>query len=161
MNELQIIDWIFLFILVLSFIVGLIRGIVREVVSLSGLIASFMLSRAYAGEAGEWLASIIGFEHAQYAVGFAVVFIGVMLTTALIVWVLGKLINATGLMLLDRILGSLFGIFRGLMLLVVIAFFVNQTPMSKFDGWRASVSQARLAPLIAWLSSNISTDMLD
>jgi membrane protein required for colicin V production len=161
MAELEIIDWIFLLILVGSLILGLIRGIVREVVSLAGLVASFMLSRAYAGEAGQWLASIIGFERAHYAVGFVVVFIAVMLTTALAVWLLGKLINAVGLMPLDRFLGGLFGIGRGLMLLVVIAFFVNQTPMSKFDGWRASVSQTTLAPLIVWLSANISTDMLN
>jgi membrane protein required for colicin V production len=161
MNELQIIDWIFLFILVTSLIVGLTRGIVREVVSLLGLVASFILSRAYADEAGELLASIIGFERAHYAVGFAVVFIVVMLTTALIVWILGKLINAVGLKLLDRFLGGLFGLFRGLVFLVAIAFFVNQTPMSKFDGWRTSFSQSTLAPLIVWLSANISSDMLN
>ena len=113
MQMLSAVDWILLAILGLSLLLGLWRGIVQGVLSLAGWVAAFYVSQMYAPMAAAWLPMEGSSQMLRYAAGFVVVFIAVLVVTVLVSWMVKKLISAVGLGPLDRLLGSLFGLMRG------------------------------------------------
>jgi membrane protein required for colicin V production len=136
MHMLSAVDWILLAVLGLSLLLGLWRGIVQEVLSLAGWVAAFYVSQMYAPMAAAWLPMEGSSQMLRYAAGFVVVFIAVLVATVLISWVIKKLISAVGLGPLDRLLGSLFGLMRGVVILLAVTVLVGMTPMRETEGWR-------------------------
>jgi membrane protein required for colicin V production len=136
MHMLSAVDWILLAVLGLSLLLGLWRGIVQEVLSLAGWVAAFYVSQMYAPMTAAWLPMEGSSQMLRYAAGFVVVFIAVLVATVLISWVIKKLISAVGLGPLDRLLGSLFGLMRGVVILLAVTVLVGMTPMRETEGWR-------------------------
>ncbi len=136
MQILSAVDWILLAVLGLSLLLGLWRGIVQEVLSLAGWVAAFYVSQMYAPMAAAWLPMEGSSQMLRYAAGFVVVFIAVLVATVLVSWVIKKLISAVGLGPLDRLLGSLFGLMRGVVILLAVTVLVGMTPMRETEGWR-------------------------
>jgi membrane protein required for colicin V production len=86
---------------------------------------------------------------------FALSFLGALVVWALLSRLVRLLIHATPLSLPDRLLGAVFGLLRGLVLLLALATVVALTPASQSPGWRASqgarwlgVALATLKPLL-------------
>nr|WP_281814590.1 CvpA family protein [Limnohabitans sp. MORI2] len=130
------VDWILLAVLGLSLLLGMWRGIVQEVLSLVGWVAAFYVSQMYAPLAAAWLPMEGSSQMLRYAAGFVVVFVAVLVATVLVSWVVKKLVSAVGLGPLDRLLGSLFGLMRGVVILLAVTVFVGMTPMRETDGWK-------------------------
>lgn len=118
MQTLSAVDWILLAVLGLSLLLGMWRGIVQEVLSLVGWGAAFYVSQMYAPLAAAWLPMEGSSQMLRYAAGFVVVFVAVLIATVLVSWVVKKLVSAVGLGPLDRLLGSLFGLMRGVVILL-------------------------------------------
>jgi membrane protein required for colicin V production len=136
MPALSAVDWILLAVLGLSLLLGLWRGIIHEVLSLVGWVAAFYVSQMYAPIAAAWLPMEGSSQMLRYAAGFVVVFIAVLIGTALVSWLIKKLVSAVGLGPLDRLLGSLFGLMRGVVILLAVTVFVGMTPMRDTDAWK-------------------------
>ena len=136
MQAISAVDWILLAVLGLSLLLGMWRGIVQEVLSLAGWVAAFYVSQMYAPMAAAWLPMDGSSQMLRYAAGFVVVFIAVLVATVLVSWVVKKLVSAVGLGPLDRLLGSLFGLMRGVVILLAVTVFVGMTPMRDTDGWK-------------------------
>ena len=133
---LSAVDWILLAVLGLSLLLGLWRGIVQEVLSLVGWVAAFYVSQMYARMAAAWLPMEGSSQMLRYAAGFVVVFVAVLIATVLVSWVVKKLVSAVGLGPLDRLLGSLFGLMRGVVILLAVTVFVGMTPMRETEAWK-------------------------
>ena len=144
MVTLTAVDWILLAVLGLSMLLGIWRGLVQEVLSLAGWVAAFWLAQLYASQAAAWLPMEGSSQMLRHAAGFVAVFIAVLVATALVSWVVKKLLSAVGLGPLDRLLGSLFGLLRGLVILLAVTVVVGMTPMRESEAWQ----QAHGAP---WL----------
>jgi membrane protein required for colicin V production len=136
MQMLSAVDWILLAILGLSLLLGLWRGIVQEVLSLAGWVAAFYVSQMYAPMAAAWLPMEGSSQMLRYAAGFVLVFVAVLVVTVLVSWMVKKLISAVGLGPLDRLLGSLFGLMRGVVILLAVTVLVGMTPMRETDAWK-------------------------
>ncbi len=72
----------------------------------------------------------------RYAAGFVITFIVVLVATVLVSWVVKKMVSAVGLGPLDRLLGGLFGLLRGVVLLLAATVLVGMTPMRESDAWQ-------------------------
>jgi len=136
MPTLSAVDWILLAVLGLSFLLGIWRGIVQEVLSLVGWVAAFYVSQMYAPAAAAWLPMEGSSQMLRYAAGFVVVFVAVLVGTVLVSALIKKLISAVGLGPLDRLLGSLFGLMRGVVILLAVTVFVGMTPMRDTEAWK-------------------------
>jgi membrane protein required for colicin V production len=132
-------DWAFLAVVLLSMLMGVWRGLVREMLSLAGWVAAFFLA--------QWLAAAVAVHlplqsaalSVQYAAGFVIVFVGVIFLSALLAWLLGHLMGAVGLRPADRALGALFGLARAGVLLMALAVLVRLIGMSGEAWWRESI----------------------
>lgn len=136
MTMLTAVDWILLAVLGLSMLLGLWRGLVKEVLSLAGWVAAFFVAQIYAPRAAAWLPMEGSSQMLRYAAGFVTVFIAVLIATVLVSWVVKKLVSAVGLGPLDRLLGSLFGLMRGMVVLLAATVVVGMTPMRESEAWQ-------------------------
>ena len=136
MTMLTAVDWVLLAVLGLSMLLGLWRGLVQEVLSLAGWVAAFFVAQIYAPQAAAWLPMEGSSQMLRYAAGFVAVFIAVLIATVLVSFVIKKLVSAVGLGPLDRLLGSLFGLLRGLVILLAVTVVVGMTPMRESEAWQ-------------------------
>ena len=131
-------DWVFIAVLAVSFLVGAWRGLVYEVLSVISWIAAFIVAQWLAPAAAGWLPVDRAPEAGRYAMGFIVVFIAVVFAGALVAWLVKKLIEAVGLRPVDRTLGAAFGLMRGAILLMAVAVVVNMSPARSAVWWTES-----------------------
>jgi membrane protein required for colicin V production len=146
-----ILDWIFLSVLGASFLLGVWRGLVYEVLSVMSWIAAFVVAQWLAPDAAALLPVQRAPEAGRYAVGFVVVFIAVVFAGALLAWITKKLVQSVGLRPVDRTLGAAFGLLRGAVLVLAVAVVVNMSPARRAQWWTeskgAEVSMAVLKSL--------------
>jgi membrane protein required for colicin V production len=128
-------DWVILAALLVSLLLGVVRGLVYEVMAALSWIAAFVLAEWLAPRLGAWLPmGGATSEPLRYAAGFAVVFILAVFAGGLLAWNLRRLVEAAGLRPMDRALGAAFGVVRGVVLLLAAAVMVNMTPL-RGDAW--------------------------
>ena len=128
-------DWLLLGVLLASMVVGLWRGLVYEVLSLAGWVAAFVVAQWLAADVVGWLPFIKGAPASvQYAVAFAVVFVATVFAAGLVSWLIKKLVETVGLRPVDRTLGGVFGLARGVVLLLALTVVLQLTGLSK-DAW--------------------------
>jgi membrane protein required for colicin V production len=132
-------DGLLLTVLLLSVLLGAWRGLVYEVLSVASWVAAFVLAQAYADE----LALLLPLEGLspplQLAAGFLVVFVAVAFAGGLLAWLVKKLVASVGLRPVDRILGSAFGLARGVVMLLALAVVVSMSPLRDAPWWQGSV----------------------
>lgn len=131
-------DWALLAVLLLSALVGLWRGLVYEVLSVAVWVAAFVLAQRYGAPVGAWL-PVEGFsEPLRVAMGFGVVFLAAAFAGGLLAWLVKKLVESVGLRPVDRVLGGVFGVLRGAVILLGLAMVVQMTPLHNQERWRQS-----------------------
>ena len=121
----------------LSFIFGLWRGLVKEVLSLVTWIVALLIARLYSQAVAESLFSSFDNVTMRYVIAFALIFIVVMMLGTFLNFLMSKLLIFTGLKFADRVLGGLFGIARGV-LIVVIGLFFSSFFLSQAEYWQNS-----------------------
>lgn len=115
-----------LLLVMLSCIFGLWRGFVREVLSLAAWIAAIVVARIYSPHLAPLFGSITDNETARYVLAFAILCFVTLLLGALINHFMTRLISLAGLQMTDRLLGALFGIVRGVLIVAVAVYFAAE-----------------------------------
>ncbi|MDX8389028.1 MAG: CvpA family protein [Mariprofundaceae bacterium] len=110
-------DYLLLGIVGISMALSLWRGFVREIISLIGIVAAFILASRTSGMTGDWLGQWIASNTIADMTGFALVFISVMIFVGLVGALIRKLVDMADLTATDRTLGIFFGMARGLFLI--------------------------------------------
>jgi membrane protein required for colicin V production len=136
-------DIALLLILAVSMGIGLWRGFVVEVLSLTVWIAAFWLSMGLGEDVANRFTGVESLS-ARLVLGYAGVFIAVLLVGGLLTWLIGKVIANTGLSGTDRLLGLGFGLLRGGVLACVAVLLMGFTPLPQDAWWQ----QSRLLPTV-------------
>lgn len=132
-------DYAALAIVGASVFLGLWRGVVSELLALAAWVAAFFAARAWAPAVGEWFGRWIADGALRQAAGFAAVFLGVLVVFGVARLVVSLLLRAVGLGLIDRLLGGMFGIVRGALVLLAAVLVGGMTPLPKEVWWREAV----------------------
>ena len=144
-------DWIFVAILLGSMLLGAWRGLVYEVLSLLGWVVAFVVARTWAQEVAVWLPMDGWDMQLRYAAAFVLLLVGAMFAWGVVSWLCKQLIEAVGLRPVDRTLGALFGVLRGVLLLLVLALVIQYTPLHKALWWQESAVAPWLTQALAWV----------
>jgi membrane protein required for colicin V production len=132
-------DWVVLCIVGLSTLFAFLRGVIRELIALVAWILGIVGALAFTPTLGAVLPDITGQPAVRYIVAFALIVIGALLVGALIAWPLSKAVRAAGLGFVDRFLGSLFGLARGIALMLAFVLVAGLTPVPRSDWWQSAV----------------------
>ena len=146
-------DYAILAVILVSVLVGALRGFIKEVFSLLVWAAAFFVAYQYGGDVAGLMEDAVELPSARTAMGFTGLFVAVLLVGGLLNYLLGRLVAGTGLSGTDRLLGGLFGAARGLALVVVTLLVAGLTPIPADPWWRDSPTIARLMPLVDWAGS--------
>ena len=162
MPDLSWIDWALLTVLLVSVVVGLLRGFVFEVMSLIGWLVAWFGAQYLARDLAPWLPVGTPGSALNLAAAFVLAFVGILIVWALLARLLRLLIHATPLSVPDRLLGAVFGLLRGGVLLLAVASAVLLTPAAQSQGWQAShgarwlgLTLRALKPLLPELASRL------
>jgi len=125
-------------VLGLSLLLGTFRGIMREILSLAGWIAAFVLATAFSGIVAEQLPRSLG-PLLSGLLAFLIIFFGVIVASGFAGLLLALLVRAAGLGFLDRLLGMVFGMVRGLAIVLLAVLLAGLTPLPGEPFWRLAV----------------------
>ncbi len=132
------IDWVLLGVLAVSTIIGLWRGLVREVMSILIWVVAIWAALKYSEVAAGYLSGWITMPSMQGLVGFAGVLLVTLAVGGLLVWLIGKLVDSTGLSGTDRTFGMLFGVARGVIIIAVAVLVARFTVIPQDPWWQES-----------------------
>ena len=132
------VDYAILAIVGVSGVISLVRGFVREALSLAGWIAAFWIAIAYSGRVASWLEGYVTVPSVRVAVGFAVLFVLVLLACGIVLRMAGALVSKTGMSGTDRTLGIVFGVLRGVVIAGLLVLLAGLTPLPRDPWWSES-----------------------
>lgn len=140
---MTIFDYLVIFVLVCSIVISTLRGLVKEILSLLSWIVSFVVANAYGEDLAAMLPNMIPGNVTRLIVAFIALFIGVRLLMMLLTMAIDAMIKASGLSLADRGLGGLFGLGRGLVLVLAAVLLCGMTAIPQQPFWK----DALLSPM--------------
>src|SRR5262245_38422035 len=129
-------DYAVLAIVVLSILVSLIRGLVREVLALAAWAVGFIIASVFAADVAALLAPRIADERVRLLAAFAGLFLAVLLSMSVLALLVSKLVKGAGLGLEDRLLGGVFGLARGVLVVMVLVLAAGLTALPRQPEWR-------------------------
>jgi len=153
MSGLNWADWSLIVIISLSSLMSLKRGFIKEALSLATWVVAFVVARTFHAHFQTLLVDSIEEPILRIIAAFSILFIGTLLVGSGINFIVGALIRMTGLTPVDRLLGVVFGLARGLILSVVVVAILRLTPLSQSDWWVNSVVIDNLSILEQWSRS--------
>lgn len=136
LDALTLFDYLVLFVLLSSMVISTLRGLVREMLSLASWIVAFVVANAYGAQLAQWLPDMVPGEVTRLILAFIALFIGVRLLMGLLGMLVDALIKAGGLTLADRSLGSLFGLGRGIVIVLATVMVCGMTSIPQQDFWK-------------------------
>jgi membrane protein required for colicin V production len=158
---LEYADYVIFGIIAISILVGAVRGFIKEAFSLAVWAAAFLVAFQYSGLLAQQLESHIELPSARTSLAFAGLFLSVLLVGGLLTFLVGKLVEKTGLSGTDRLLGGVFGGARGLILVLAMMLVAGLTPVPQDPWWQQSRSIQSLMPLAEWSAQYLPDYILE
>ncbi|SEN11880.1 CvpA family protein [Nitrosomonas marina] len=157
---MTLLDYIVLCIFFISIVLSIIRGLVREVLSIAGWVVAFIAASTYAYEFEPFIPSEIGGESLRIIAAFIVVFVATLLVSVLITMLLNALIKNVGLGFIDRTFGAFFGFARALVIVMMLVLIAGLTALPQQPVWRQAVLSPTLEvvalEVLPWLPDDLS-----
>lgn len=132
---LATIDWIILGVLVISTLISIRRGFVKEALSLLTWLAAVILARLFAVQFTVILEPYIESESVRLGAAYMILFIGTLIVGGMVNYLISEFVKMTGLSGLDRMLGMLFGFARGAIIIVIFVAGLHYVAPVKEDDW--------------------------
>lgn len=158
---MTIFDYVALGIIFVSVLLSIIRGFVRESLSLAGWIVAFIVAGSFAVDFEPMLPAEIGGESLRLLASFFVLLLSVLIVAVLITKLLSALIKSVGLGFTDRFLGAAFGFLRGLLVVTVLILIAGLTALPQQSFWQQALLRQPLEnvamKVMPWLPRDISS----
>ncbi len=146
------VDFIILGIIGVSALISLVRGFVREAFSLAAWVLAFWVAWSFFRDLSPYL-SWFSTPSVRHATSFITLFIVTLMLGGLVNFLIGQLVDKTGLGGMDRLLGMLFGAARGGVLVAILVVLAGLTPLPNDPWWQQSQLIGYFQELAIWLRS--------
>jgi membrane protein required for colicin V production len=140
--KLTSVDYFILVVLLVSALVGISRGLFKEVLALASWFVAAWVAYHYTNYLStEWLSTFHMDELVSLGVSFLILFILVLIVCGLLGGVIQKIILSAGLSVTDRFLGLVFGLVRGGLVVVIMATLAALTPITQTVAWQKAITR--------------------
>ena len=148
-------DYVLLGIIAFSALISIIRGFVREAISLGAWIVAFWVALTF----GHWLAGhLVHWIHppmVRTVVAILILLVGTLLLGMLVAHCADSLIRKGKLSGLDRLLGLVFGVFRGVLIIALLLFLGKMLTLNQAGWWKSSRYIPFFAPVVTGLEATV------
>lgn len=159
LKTLGVLDLIFLSILIVSVLLGLIRGVVREILSIVALVTSIYFAFKFSETLStNYVSALFGDAKISYILSFTLIIVATLFAITLVNLFFSQLLRASGLGLLNRVLGMIFGLLRGALICSVLVIVLGLLPGAVNSSWWQASS---LAPVFEKIASKIVSHVPD
>lgn len=155
------VDYIIIGIVALSALISLFRGFMREALSLAAWIFSFWISWTFFRELAAHFEPWIAVPSVRLGVAFLLLLVATLVIGALVNYLVGQLVEKTGLTGTDRMIGIFFGIARGVLLVGIAVLLAGLTAIPADPWWHESVLVSYFQDLAIWLRDLLPPDIAD
>lgn len=135
-------DWVVVGIVAVSAAIGAWRGLVGEALAILAWVLALIAAWLFGASVGSALFAAVSDPTLRMVAGFGAVILLVLVAMALLKLLLRKILQALGLSLTDRLLGVLFGLARGLAIVLLLVMVGGLTSAPRLSWWK----EARLSP---------------
>jgi membrane protein required for colicin V production len=157
---MTVFDYVVIAIVGLSILLSVIRGLVREVLALLAWVVAFLAANFFAGPLATLLPDEMPNIEVRLLVGFGAAFVVVLLSMSLLAMFASKLVKNAGLGVEDRMLGGVFGLARGMLVVMVLVLLAGLTSLPKQPVWREAILSKPLESFAGrvkpWLPGGLS-----
>ncbi len=136
--ELNWADFAVIGIIVLSTLISLIRGFIKEAISLATWVLAIWVSLKYTPFVASYLIELVEVPSLRLIIAGLILFISTLIVGALINYIIGQLVEKTGFSGTDRTLGAVFGVLRGVLVVALIVILAGLTPIPQDPWWKQS-----------------------
>lgn len=144
-------DWFIVVVMTASAVIGLFRGLIREAWSLLSWVVAAICTVRFATPLAHYFESFIQTPSIRVLCAGAIILVLVLIVGGLLGMLLGQVVSKTGLSGTDRLLGMVFGIGRGVLLMGVIIMVAKLAHMDGDPWWSQSQLLPYFMPMVAWL----------
>jgi membrane protein required for colicin V production len=144
------VDWAIVVIVLISALISIKRGFVKEMLSMAIWISAFVIARIFSGHLEVLLVQWVQTPSARYGAAFGLLFAATLMVGAMINHLVSELVKATGLSGTDRLFGTVFGVVRGLILVTAAVYGLQMTPVSKDPWWLESFFIPHFELMVVW-----------
>jgi len=153
-------DYVAIGIVSLSLLFGLWRGVVGEVISLAAWAAGIFAAIEFGAAVGHSVFAGLSDPALRTLAGCVVIFVGVLVTMAVLNMVVRSMVKALGLSMSDRLLGMIFGLVRGVLVCMVLVGLGGMTSAPTQSWWRNAMLAAPLETVVMaakpWLPDDLA-----
>jgi len=153
------IDYVIIVIIVLSSLISLMRGFMREALSLAAWIVAFWVSWTFFRELAAYFEQWINVPSMRLGVAFLLLLVATLILGGLVNYLVGQLVEKTGLTGTDRMVGVFFGLARGALLVGIAVLLAGLTPIPSDPWWHESVLIGYFQDLAIWLRDLLPPDI--
>ena len=147
-------DTVILIIMFVSVLISIMRGFVKEAMSLVIWILAIWVAVSYYSPLDAKLINSIDSPSVRVVTAFAILFLGTLISGAIINRVLSAVIKQSGLSGTDRMLGVFFGTARGLLIVGVLVLLARETQLPSEKWWKESSFLGHFHDLAGWLKKS-------
>lgn len=149
------VDWAIVAVITVSTLISLTRGFVKEALSLLTWIVAGAVAWLFGGSLANYLTPYIQTPSARVIAACVILFVATLIVGAMISFLIGQLIEATGLGGLDRLLGMIFGAARGALLIVGAVGVLSLAPVQQDPWWQQSALIPHFLLVADWSKNQI------
>ena len=144
-------DLAILGILLVSSLISIKRGFVKEALSLAIWAAAFIIAMLFRGSLASLLVNSIASPSVREMVAFGVLFAVTLIVGAMTNYLIGEVVRMTGLSGTDRLFGMIFGLLRGFIIVMAILLLVPPIiPINQESFWQESALIPHFMTLEGW-----------
>jgi membrane protein required for colicin V production len=155
------VDYLLIGVIALSAVIGLMRGLVREVLSLATWVLAFWVAWTFFRELAPHLVPWISTPSIRLGVAFLALFLLVLILGGLVNYLVATMVDKTGLSGTDSLFGMLFGLARGGVLVAILVLLAGLTPLPNDPWWPESALIGRFEALADWLIGLLPPDVAE
>lgn len=152
-------DLIVLSIIVLSVVISLMRGFVKEAMSLAGWLLALWISMTFSSGMAELFGDSIKDPTLRLLAAFVSLFVLSLIVGAIINFFASQLVQRAGLTGIDRTIGAVFGLLRGVLLVTIVVMLLGLTTLPKESWWDESFFMFRFEAIATWLKDLLPDDI--
>ena len=160
MGDFIWVDILIVCIFLISIVIGIIRGFISESISVASWIIAAWLAIVFTPSLSD-LITFTKIESMRDFIAFLIIFTCIVFLGAILNYIVHKIVRKTPFSIPDRVLGVLFGVIRGGVVVTLLVLLGGLTPFTKDAWWQESYTLDKFQVIAIWLKDRFPPEMAE